>query len=219
LLRQFPALAFIVAVSLTGCAGGQSTPSASLSPVTSSSPGVAPSPSVASPSPAAASASPATAALVDPRDGGLDVAFGEFAITMEADTIRPGPIVFVIRNAGALTHGFEMRIDADRSGPGGGDDEFKIETDTFRSGDTVRVETDLPPGRYEIECFVADHDDRGMRTFLEVRRDAPLVAPSGVCRDARLGGDRRLCVPATIARGRGGHRRHLEEHGSGSAYR
>jgi plastocyanin len=116
---------------------------------------------------------------VDPRADGLDVAFGEFAITLEADSIRPGPVVFVIRNAGELTHGFEMRIDADRSGPGGGgDDEFKIETETFRSGDTVRVETDLPPGRYEIECFVADHDDRGMRAFLEVREDAPLVTPS-----------------------------------------
>jgi plastocyanin len=108
----------------------------------------------------------------------LEVGFGEFAITLEADAIRPGRVTFVIHNAGALTHGFEMRIEGDGSGSGGGVDRFKVETETFRSGDTIRVEANLVEGRYEIECFVADHDDRGMRTLLEVRDDAPLVTPA-----------------------------------------
>jgi plastocyanin len=114
---------------------------------------------------------------VDPREDGLEVGFGEYAITLEADTIRPGRATFVIHNAGALTHGFEMRIEGDSSGHGGGDDQFKIETETFRSGDTIEVRANLPAGVYEIECSVANHDDLGMRAFLEVRRDAPLVAP------------------------------------------
>jgi plastocyanin len=132
-----------------------------------------------SPSPAVTAA-----AAVDPREGGLEVGFGEYAITLEADTIRPGRVTFVIHNAGALSHGFEMRIEGDNSGHGGGDDRFKIETETFRSGDTIEVRANLPVGVYEIECFVANHDDRGMRAFLEVRRDAPLVTPAPAESDA-----------------------------------
>ena len=33
----------------------------------------------------------------------------------------------------------------------------------------------LAPGVYEIECFVAEHDDMGMRAFLVVRPGAQLV--------------------------------------------
>jgi len=32
---------------------------------------------------------------------------------------------------------------------------------------------------YEIECFVAEHDDRGMRTTLVVTTDAPLAREEG----------------------------------------
>lgn len=126
---------------------------------------------------ATASPSPQTG-TIDPRADGLDVTFGEFAITLEASAVRPGPVTFVVHNAGQLTHGFEMRIERSgtNSGSGSGGDRDKIETRTFHSGETLRVEADLEPGVYEIECFVSDHDDRGMRTLLEVRDDAPLVA-------------------------------------------
>jgi plastocyanin len=104
--------------------------------------------------------------------------FGEFAITLEASTIRPGPVTLVVHNAGHLTHGFEMKIEG---GHGSGGDRKKIETRTFQSGETLRVEVDLPAGTYEVECFVADHASLGMKTTLEVRPDAPLVtaAPGG----------------------------------------
>jgi plastocyanin len=114
---------------------------------------------------------------VDPREHGLDVGFGEFAITLEADEIRPGPVTFVIRNGGALVHGFEIEGeddgDGDNSGPGNG--ELKLEGPEFGPGNVVRIHADLPAGIYEIECFVADHDDRGMRTTLVVRPGAPLI--------------------------------------------
>lgn len=102
--------------------------------------------------------------------------FGEFAITLEADEIRPGPVTFVIRNGGALVHGFEIEgedDDGDNSGPGNG--ELKLEGPEFGPGNVVRIHADLPPGVYEVECFVGDHDDRGMRATLIVRADAPLV--------------------------------------------
>lgn len=144
----------------------------------------APPPSAASPE--------ATAKVqrVDPRKGGFELGFGEFAITMEAEAIRPGPVTFVIHNGGKLTHGLEIKSESDggsNSGPGGGgDDEFEIESATFGPGDTIRVQANLPPGVYEIECFVADHDGLGMRTFLEVREGAPLVKPKSVGDDEVL---------------------------------
>jgi plastocyanin len=128
------------------------------------------------------SAAPLATQRVDPRRGGLELGFGEFAITLEAEEIRPGPVTFVIRNGGALVHGFEMEIEesGDHSGSGhsGGGDRFKVEGPAFGPGDTVRIPLDLPPGVYEIECFVAEHDDRGMRATLVVRSGAPLVRVS-----------------------------------------
>lgn len=116
-------------------------------------------------------------AAIDPRTDGLDIAFGEFAITLEAAVIRPGPVTLIVHNAGHLMHGFEMKLDRSGSGSGSGSgrDRKKIETRTFRSGETLRIEADLPPGVYEVECYVGDHASKGMRTSLEVRADAPLV--------------------------------------------
>ena len=123
---------------------------------------------------------------IDPRRGGLDLGFGEWAIALEADRVRPGPITFVIRNAGTMIHGFEIEAeddDGDHSGPGHG--ELKLEGPAFDPGETVRIDAVLPAGRYEIECFVAEHDARGMRATLIVERGAPLVAaePAGVVAD------------------------------------
>ena len=131
------------------------------------------------PAPSADSATPTSTRLVDPRDGGLELGFGEFAITLEAGEIRPGPVTFVVRNRGELVHGFEIESeeDGDNSGHGHGDDgdRFKLEGPAFGPGETVRLPANLAPGVYEIECFVAEHDDRGMRATLVVRRGAPLV--------------------------------------------
>jgi plastocyanin len=105
--------------------------------------------------------------------GGLDVGFGEFAITLEAKAVRPGRVTLVVHNGGKLVHGFEMK----RSGEHGGDDRFKVEAATFGPDDTIRIVANLPAGQYEIECYVANHESLGMRTTLEVGADAPLVRP------------------------------------------
>ena len=124
---------------------------------------------------------------VDPRREGLEIGFGEFAITLEAEEIRPGPVTFVIRNGGSLVHGFEMEIEeaGDHSGSGhsGGGDRFKVEGQVFGPGESVEIPLDLAPGVYEIECFVAEHDDMGMRATLVVRPGAPLVRAEATAPD------------------------------------
>jgi plastocyanin len=126
---------------------------------------------------------------VDPRQGGLEVGFGEYAITLEAEEIRPGPVTFVIRNGGALVHGFEIEAeddDGDHSGSGNG--ELKLEGPEFGPNDVVRIDANLPPGVYEVECFIGEHDDMGMRATLVVTEDAPLRTdrPSAVPGDVRV---------------------------------
>ena len=126
-----------------------------------------------------------SAERVDPRRGGFEIGFGEYAVTLEAGAIRPGPVTFVIRNGGALVHGFEMEIEGedDSSGSGSGDDDgFKVETGTIDPGETIELDLDLAPGLYKVECFIDGHDDLGMEALLEVRPDAPRVrrsAPPG----------------------------------------
>src|SRR5262245_10912220 len=114
---------------------------------------------------------------VDPRDGGLDVALGEWAVTLEAGAIRPGLVTFVVANRGTMGHGFEIELEGqDSSGHGSGDDDgIKAETNLLRPGATTELRLDLPAGLYKVECIVPGHDDLGMEGFLEVRAGAPLV--------------------------------------------
>lgn len=120
---------------------------------------------------ASSAATPATA--VDPRSDGLDVGFGEWAVVPEASVIRPGKVTFVVRNGGTLTHGFELERE-----DGDGEDEFEVEGPEFGGGDTVEITATLRPGTYELYCYVADHEDRGMVTQLVVSEDAPLQTAS-----------------------------------------
>jgi plastocyanin len=121
---------------------------------------------------------PSAGSWVDPRDDGLEVALGEWALTLEAGAIRPGRVTFVVHNRGTIPHGFEIEAegedDGDSSGPGSGDG-LKAETELLQPGETARLALDLLPGLYKVECLVDGHDDLGMEGFLEVRMDAPLV--------------------------------------------
>ena len=58
--------------------------------------------------------------------------------------IRPGPVTLVVHNAGQLTHGFEMKLERSGRHRARVGDRRKIETRTFQSGETLRVEADLP---------------------------------------------------------------------------
>lgn len=111
------------------------------------------------------------AGRVDPREGGFDVALGEWAVTPEAKAIPPGRVTFVISNRGTMRHGFELEREEDDSG-----DRDKVETRFLEPGERTRVEVDLREGLYKLECNVEGHDDMGMETLLKVETGAPLAA-------------------------------------------
>lgn len=140
---------------------------------------------VAQPSPSPSASPPSEGTLVDPREGGLEVGLGEWAVTLEAEAIRPGPVTFVIRNKGTRTHGFRIR-----SRSGRGRDRVELRSPLIQPGGERSVTAVLAPGTYRVDCYVTDsagdHGGLGMRTALTVRAEAPLVrrkaavSPSGV---------------------------------------
>ena len=100
---------------------------------------------------------------------------GEWAVQLEADVIRPGPVTVVISNRGTMNHGFEVEADEDSSGHGGDQDRHKVESRLIAPGETIRLRLNLPAGVYKVECLVGGHDDLGMERLLEVRPGARLV--------------------------------------------
>ena len=140
-----------------------------------------PSPSLAT-TPPGSPAAPAKP--FDPRRDGFEIGLAEWAVTLESAAMRPGPVTFVIHNGGTRGHGFEIEAEGgDSSGHGSGDG-FKTEGNLLQPGQTQRIELNLSPGVYKVECLVDGHDDLGMEILLEVRPDAPLVTPAAAAPDA-----------------------------------
>ena len=159
-MRRLIPLTLLVATAavLSACGGGGSDPA--------SAPGQPTTSAASTDEPAAETGTGAQPAAADPRDGGFEVALGEWAVTPEAEAIRPGRATFVIVNRGTMPHGFEIeREDVE-------DDSSKVETEFLEPGESVEVELDLEAGVYKLECNVEGHDDMGMEMLLEVSPDA-----------------------------------------------
>lgn len=116
-----------------------------------------------------------TVNLIDPRENGLEVTLGEWAVVLESYTIRPGEVTFVIRNRGSRSHGFRIRSQAAR-----GRDRFESRTRLLSPGETSTLAVNLSAGTYRVDCYVeeagvGDHAALGMRATLTVSPDAPLM--------------------------------------------
>lgn len=161
------------AVLLTACGGGENTAATDPADPTDTATATTGDDTTTGAAPAAAG--------IDPREDGFEVALGEWAVTPEAESIRPGPATFVITNRGTMPHGFEIeREDADdSSGSGSSDDRDKVETRVLEPGESVSVDLNLTEGVYKLECNVEGHDDMGMEMLLEVRKGAPLTRLAG----------------------------------------
>ncbi|MEA2246047.1 MAG: hypothetical protein QOH46_576 [Solirubrobacteraceae bacterium] len=101
----------------------------------------------------------------------LRIAMGEWAVAPAARSVPPGPITLVISNRGKVDHGFEIKAESGSGRDGSG--RLELQSGVIQPGRTVRMRITLPAGEYEIECFVADHDDRGMEGLMQVRPGAP----------------------------------------------
>ena len=148
-----------------------STSSTASSPNTSSSPEAASAPTAAA-SPAATAASGATK---------INVTETEMAIKLSQTTAPAGPIEFVVKNGGAVTHEFVVLKASvpDAKLPlkaGKLDEEGKgvkhvaeISEDDLKSGASKTLTTKLTPGRYVLICNVDDHFKQGMKADFTVK--------------------------------------------------
>jgi len=94
----------------------------------------------------------------DPDARKIDVRLVEHKIEMPMQ-IDSGKTAFVVTNAGATKHNFEI------SGQGL-DKKFVLD---LAGGETKTLHADLKPGTYKVSCPVGDHAEHGMQKELTVR--------------------------------------------------
>jgi uncharacterized cupredoxin-like copper-binding protein len=90
-------------------------------------------------------------------DGQVEIAFLEYEMKPNKIRVKPGNVIFVLRNEGRFAHDFHVE------GPG-----VEAYAAKFSPGRTVRLEVALPEGEYKISCPLSNHDQRGMHGTLMV---------------------------------------------------
>jgi hypothetical protein len=76
---------------------------------------------------------------------------------------EPGVYTFRAVNRGSTEHALEIESEPDNA-----NGDFKAEIGELGPGERAELIVRLERGLYEIECPVADHDDRGMKGLLSV---------------------------------------------------
>jgi plastocyanin len=89
--------------------------------------------------------------------GTVDVSLTEYKVTPKGDISKPGVYTLNVTNDGSITHALEAE------GPSG-----ETETEDLAPGDSAELKVDFQDGSYELYCPVGDHEDRGMKTDVEV---------------------------------------------------
>ena len=93
----------------------------------------------------------------------VSVRLSEWKVELSRPAIGPGPVTFIVKNAGAIPHAFEVE------GKG-----IEQETAQLAPGDSTTITLDLRAGDYEVYCPVGEgsHEKLGMKTKLHVGNDA-----------------------------------------------
>jgi hypothetical protein len=99
--------------------------------------------------------------------GTLRATLDEYLVEPQAVSVPPGRLRLVARNEGRLSHNLRVVVPAEEPGDqpralGG--------TATALPGETVEATVTLRPGRYELVCTLANHDDLGQYGTLVVER-------------------------------------------------
>jgi uncharacterized cupredoxin-like copper-binding protein len=97
-----------------------------------------------------------TTAAAEPQR--IAVSGTEFAFALTPDDVKPGVVVFRLKNDGQIGH--DLKIE----GPGGVD----AKTPVIDPGATAAVEVELQDGEYELYCTVPGHREGGMEVDLAV---------------------------------------------------
>ena len=87
-----------------------------------------------------------------------NVTLSEYSIDM-SQTLRPGNIELDVTNHGTMDHNFEIR----------GDGIKKSFTPNLKPGETRVVQLHLNPGIYDVYCPLDQHEEKGMRSKIEVK--------------------------------------------------
>ena len=83
----------------------------------------------------------------------VNVTLSEWKVELTRDTVHAGPVTFLVKNAGTMTHGFYV------SGPGA-----EKGSKDIPAGQQARLTVMLKPGTYEVYCPMSDltHKAAGM---------------------------------------------------------
>ena len=94
----------------------------------------------------------------------IQVVAQEFRYSLSRTKVRAGRVIVELVNRGQDTHDLDLRRI-------GGTRIFHFPS--VQPGQIVDRELKLAPGRYELWCAIADHNERGMHAVLRVVRSKP----------------------------------------------
>jgi plastocyanin len=98
---------------------------------------------------------------VPPAPARVQVVAQEFRFALSRQTVKAGPVIVELRNAGQDAHDLRLvRV--------GGTHVYAVPL--AQSGQTIDREFSLAPGTYRLYCSVANHRALGMQATLVVRR-------------------------------------------------
>jgi uncharacterized cupredoxin-like copper-binding protein len=88
----------------------------------------------------------------------VDVTFGDMWVKASAPTVKPGKVVFGVKNEGATMHGLAI-VPAPAKVDGGmvDDSTFVAKGGDLMGGASETVSANLKPGAYELICHMPGH--------------------------------------------------------------